>query len=120
MDEATFRTGLYADGSPVTPDLAGRIRLPNRRDCDTIDFDWRGQRWSVSIHRDSAGIAREIFVNPAAANIAAILVSTLLQQGSTLADLVKRLTAGGWQTGTGNQPLIVEAMGWALGMEQSE
>ncbi|WP_309419961.1 hypothetical protein [Telmatospirillum sp.] len=127
MDEQTFRTGRYPDGSLIKPEVhTGRVRIPNRRDCDTLDFDWRGQRWTVSVYRDDDGEPREIFLTPAlkgakpesdihaAANLAAILVSTLLQYGERLADLTQRLTAGGWGTGADDQPLILAAMNKAL------
>jgi hypothetical protein len=133
MDEETFRTGRHPDGSPVRhPHVAGgRLELPDRRETCTADFLWRDQKWTVSTYIGPEGHALELFVAPGvggpkfesdtatATNLAAILVSRLLQHGERLPELIKSLTAGGWETGGDeNPPLILAAMRRAVEFER--
>ena len=72
-----------------------RSPLPNRRPCETVELDWSGQRYHLSLGRDSAGQVRELFCDGAKSGSdaeaiiddALILASILLQHGTTAAEV---------------------------------
>jgi hypothetical protein len=71
-----------------------RARLPDRRDCELIDFAHGGRKWTACVGRFADGRPAEIFIEGpkdspllALARDAAILASIALQHGATLATI---------------------------------
>ena len=74
--------------------MADRLRLPNRRDGDVLEFEHGGRRWAAMVGRFHDGRLGEIFldserVDPLGelAQEAAIVASLALQHGCSLATL---------------------------------
>jgi ribonucleoside-diphosphate reductase alpha chain len=76
-----------------------RRRLPNRRLCETLNFQCNGLRYTASISRYPDGTLAEIFISnakagshsDAAAKDAAVICSIALQYGVPLDTLRKAL-----------------------------
>lgn len=79
--------------------MTSRTRLPNRRLNVTESVAWIGADWLIGIGFDRAGAAREVFLNgpkigseaEALLDDACVLLSLLLQGGSSAADLARHL-----------------------------
>lgn len=77
----------------------GRRRLPNRRPCETFDFESQGLRFTANFSRFADGTVSELFIrnhkvgSMAGINVqdAAVLFSIARQYGAPLAVLQKAL-----------------------------
>jgi hypothetical protein len=77
-----------------------RQRLPNRRACESLDFEHAKQRFSLTVGRFSDGRPAEIFLSSrhvgspieAIARDAAVTVSIALQFGADLETIRQALT----------------------------
>jgi hypothetical protein len=80
--------------------MSTRLILPNRRRCQTLDFEHAGQRHSLTFSRYHDGRPGEIFLSSrhigspleAIARDAAVTVSIALQHGAPLATISGALT----------------------------
>jgi hypothetical protein len=77
-----------------------RARLPDRRDCELIDFAHGGRKWTACVGRFGDGRPAEIFIEGpkdspllALARDAAILCSIALQFGAPL-DVIRHALDG--------------------------
>lgn len=69
-----------------------RVRLPNRREADTITFEHHGRRFVMTVGRDQFGEPRELFLDTGRpgddlnmmARDLAVLASLALQHGTPL------------------------------------
>jgi len=43
--------------------MSNRVRLPNRRFCETWDFTFEGMKYTTSYGRDAQGRIREVFLS---------------------------------------------------------
>jgi hypothetical protein len=77
-----------------------RQTLPNRRRCETLDFEHAGHRFSLTFSRYHDGRPAEIFLSSqhigspleAIARDGAVVTSIALQHGAPLATIRKALT----------------------------
>jgi hypothetical protein len=71
--------------------MAERVRLPNRRVSELVDFEHAGRRWTLTVGRFADGRVGEVFLDtPKASAIgeiaadAAIVASVAFQHGAPL------------------------------------
>jgi hypothetical protein len=80
--------------------MTSRQTLPNRRRCETLDFEHGGHRFSLTFSRYHDGRPAEIFLSSrnigspleAIARDAAVTVSLALQHGAPLATIRQAIT----------------------------
>jgi len=80
--------------------VTARERLPDRRRCETLDFEHGGHRFSLTFSRYNDGRPAEIFLSSrhvgspleAIARDAAVTVSIALQHGAHLSTIYAALT----------------------------
>ena len=94
------------------PESARRLRLPNRRGHELLDFEHGGIRYTAGVGRFEDGTLAEIFLNTAKhgtavdvnARNAAVAASLLTQHGCPIDTLRQALTRNG--DGSGSGPLV--------------
>lgn len=82
--------------------MADRLRLPDRREAELLDFDHAGRRWTVCVGRFADGRIAELFLDAAKesplvelAQESAIVASLALQSGCALETLSHALEGRG-------------------------
>jgi hypothetical protein len=90
-----------SDPMPVAELLQRRMRLPQRRPHELLDFEHAGHRYTAGLSYFDTGLLAEVFINvtgrsgsaiEAMARDAAILTSICLQYGASVETIRRALT----------------------------
>ena len=106
---------MDADGTSVSGRRVSgmnRARLPNRRRQETINLEFEGHAYAVSVGFDTDDLVREVFVTgqrqgstlDATLDDATIIISHHLQRGGTAEDLRKSMGRLGGGLGSATAP----------------